>query len=234
MRILCGRTLKALYTIVAIGVASLLSSPATAKDDPSVLKPYSVRFSGDLRKVSGIGNVVRGNTIIITQPWVNRKKFELRETAIYFSKNGKAYSKKWGDIPYKTSGNLICLNSNSFSNCYTPFQDSRQQAYLADRQSGLLGQVTSIEAGDSRKVRAAYAEMIAQRKAQAAAMAAFIGLMFEGAFYGGGGGGSYYSNDDQLAEQLERNNSYQPSYNYAPPPPPISSFYGSCHNPMGC
>ncbi len=63
---------------------------------------------------------------------------------------------------------------------------------------------------------------------QAQALGLFLAFLTSGG--GGGGGGPASRPDDYITTHRPGS----PSYSPAPSTPPISSFYGSCHNPMGC
>ena len=174
--------IAAILTFLATPDPQGLWAQASSRDNPSVLKPFSARFNGNIYRVGGISDVIRGHTIVLTQPWVSRNKSQLREFVIFFGGNGQASSKEGGDLRYNVRGYDICLSSKSFANCYTPYQDSTQQAYLSDNKANLLSRVTRIEVGDSRGLVAAHNARLRKQAEAAAAQAAFLGLLFEAMF----------------------------------------------------
>jgi hypothetical protein len=139
------------------------------------------------------------------QPWRNTKKYELKENAIFFDKNGYAHSADWVDVPWLVRGNLVCMEVNKKDSCYQAFADSTSgQAYLLAQSSNLLAHVKLIEDGDTKNIKAVYNQKQEQLAAQQEMQMAFLGLMFE-ALAGGGGGYSGGSDASLDAHRLEQN-----------------------------
>jgi hypothetical protein len=173
------------------------------------------------------------NTLVITQPWVGLNRYELRENPIHFAGNGQAHSRDWSGIQWQAQGNQICLLRSGGTNCYSAFSDPTGQAFVRDERTGLLARVTQIEPGDSRNVRAEYQRRLEDQRRRTEMTMLFAGLLFEAMLSGGGGGGGR-SRPGQPDWYFETRTGSSSSTGGGMSAPPISSFYGSCHNPMGC
>ena len=205
----------------------LTSLTKDMKKNPKSFRPYSVEFEGELTPSTNIKDAISGNTLVLTQPWINLNKYELRETAVYFDKNGTASSELWLDIPWSIRGNQLCMTGENIDNCYSAYTDSTGQAFLRVESSQLLARVTSIETGDSHNSKAAYQARQEQLKLNQEMKLMFAGLLFE-AFTSGGGGSAGY--DNSYYQTFEYGHS--PSTTPAPAPmKPYNSFY-DCIN--GC
>jgi hypothetical protein len=148
-------------------------------DDPKALRPVSVKYQGTLAPVTGIEDTISGNTVVISQPWVGLKTYELRENPIYFRADGVADSPAFIDVPWNVQGNNLCAVGANVHRCYVAYTDDVGQAYLMDKSTSLLAKVSTINSGDSHHVRQQYEERKRQEEAQAKAMMAFAGFLFE-------------------------------------------------------
>lgn len=194
---------RAGVTALLILAASAMSGSAAPKRDPNALQPSSAKYQGALTPVtSDLADVISGNTVVIVQPWVGRKTYELRENPVYFKANGTADSLQGLDITWRVRQNEICLISKG-EYCYLAYTDEAGQAYIEDGPTGLIGRVASIERGDSRGVRAQAEARQAQEEAKLAMQKMFIGWLGEALMSGGGtGGGSSMSEDDRLGQRI--------------------------------
>lgn len=226
---------------VPLGIALVMKTAgapgAATKRDPNALRPSSAKYQGSLSPVvTGLAEAISGNTIVIVQPWVGRKTYELRENPVYFRTDGSADSAQGIDMPWHVDGNNICLLMQR-KYCYAAYTDEVGQAYIEDLESGLIGRVTSIEPGDSHSVRTKFIARAQQQMAEQAVQLMFFGLLFESMLGGGGGGGGScpagYA-DVGGGQCVRETETTQPREEYAAPPPPIDPFYGDCHNPTGC
>jgi hypothetical protein len=152
---------------------------SSSGQDPTALRPTAVKYQGTLTPQQDIKDAVSGNTLVIVQPWVGLKKYELRETPIYFKSNGLADSPYWIDVAWRVDGSRICMSGSGTNNCYTAYADDTGQAYVKDQNSGLLGRIATIDGGDTHRVREAYEARVAQQRANAQLGMMFAGMLFE-------------------------------------------------------
>lgn len=222
-----GTTLLSAVVIVLASLAT--AAVAASSSDANALLPRSVTPSGELEPVSGIAKAITGKTVVIEQPWVGRKSFEIRQTPVYFRADGYADSPAWVDIPWTVRGSEVCMSGNGVSNCYTAYRDTTRQAYLMDRSTNLLAKVKSIRTGDTHDVRAAYQARLRQEAAEQAMQLAFVGLLAEALLSGGGGKSG--RNGGSTHEWVCPNGDPPPCYEepeptYAPPDTSVGCAWG--------
>lgn len=142
-------------------------------------RPASVQYAGELVPVQSIDSAIRGNTIIVQTPWVQEgRHISTKEEPIFFSDNGMAFSRTWGERPWSVRGSEICITSQDSNRCMTALSDSSGQAYLKDHYSFLLAKVSLISSGDSMDVVQSYRDHIERKMATDMAMLGIIGSLF--------------------------------------------------------
>lgn len=161
------------------GPVSAYAKTRSQSSDPKEFRPVSVEYHGNLVPVDEIAGVIAGNTMVIVQPWVNLKGYELRENPIYFRADGLADSPAFININWNVRDNDLCVQGGSVNHCYQAYSDDTGQAFLMEKSSRLLAKVSTINAGDSHHVKALYEQRKKAEEAQARAMMAFAGLLFE-------------------------------------------------------
>lgn len=161
------------------GPISARASTHALSDDPKEFRPVSVDHQGTLVPVDEVAGVIAGNTVVLVQPWVNLKGYELRENPIYFRMDGLADSPAFININWNVKGNDLCVQGGSVNHCYQAYSDETGQAFLMEKSSRLLAKVSTINEGDSHHVKAQYEQRKKAEEAQARAMMAFAGLLFE-------------------------------------------------------
>ena len=175
------------------GPVSAYAATRAQSSDPTEFRPVSADYRGTLTPATGIANVIAGKTLVIVQPWVDLKGYELREGPIYFRSDGFADSSEWINTKWNIDGSeSLCLNGHSTDYCFKAFEDDAGQAYLMRSSDHLLSKVASIEDGDSHNVKELYEANVRAQQQKAQFQGMLIGMLASavlGGGLGGGGGG---------------------------------------------
>ncbi len=199
----------------------------------------SASYTGELTPIDDARRLFCGQSLTLEAP-VRQMGTVIRteRVVMYLAADGNSYSETWTNRPWSGDGGALCLGAGATQSCRPAYRDSVGQVFLKDERNVYL-HVSEIARGDTHQVRQAYAQyMRNQRQAQArrdeavGLLAGFLVSAMMSSGSGGGGSPSRGRNDPNDVYLVTRPGSASSAP--APSAPPISSFYGSCHNPMGC
>lgn len=209
----------------------------------SAAKPASASYKGTLYSISGIFGEVSGKTVTISQPWATNNSFFIVKNSYYFRSDGFIDSEFDLNVPWRVdnNGRLCIFWKKGPVNCYKPFLDGEDQAFLLSVDSGFLFKVEEIVDGDSAGMKQLYAarkkaEQDSKDRAERAMYALFglFGAISGGGFGGGGGGQTKGCIEDPSGPGCRPTEINSSTGGGSTGAPPIAPLYGTCHNPMGC